>query len=976
MISSITVAFTEKSTFFLAADDDGLMSISPMDLAFLLFAWDKVSWYGANIAEREMDGAVGIELSALESLRLFCGGNTVISQVRDVWEQSCQPWCRIGHVIQSALSSRDYIPDFEAWKRGEVVWKLTAEAGRALSDAGDSGDFSDSGGDPAEWQDVSEHILPVANRWLDQAIKEQSNGSGSETAASLEAMIIDHPLWKRVSSDAFQSEEEWLLALGFFDKDVPIETCLEIVEPKESDETWRLRVLLRDKHDETNLYPAPGFEWPGESACPDAWVAHQSPVEAAIRMWTVLCPTMRNPDAYLAFRTEMDGDQIWDVLTDDVPTLVEAGYTVFVPSWWEEISQSRAKISARVSAPKTGGSASLFGLSQVVDFDWRIAVGNLEISEADFFALVSKKQRLIRYRNQWVTLHPDLVQQFRAVANHGQRQRAHTFQEALEMMLIGRDASTGGTLADGDSAEVERLALDIQFDPLLSEIVHHLQKSDSMPLLETPAGFRGELRPYQTVGYSWLAFLRKYGLGACLADDMGLGKTVQYTAYLVNSRTNGNVVPEADTPGPGLLICPTSVLGNWQKELERFAPDLRVYLHYGSNRLKNEAFMKAVEDADVVLTSYSLCHLDEETLSLMTWDSICLDEAQNIKNSQTKQAVAVRKLKGMHRIAMTGTPMENRLAELWSIFEFINPGYLGRFSSFMERFARPIERNGNEERVGQLQRLIAPFMLRRRKQDPEIELALPEKQESNVYVPLSREQAALYESIVSDMLQKVDALSAMERRGLILASLTRLKQVCDHPALFQHETIFEHEEGRSTKFDRLLEMAGELLSEDDACLIFTQFVEAGNMVKSAIESALGERVLFLHGGLRKAERDAIVQEFQEGTGASVLILSLKAGGVGLNLTRANHVFHLDRWWNPAVENQATDRAYRIGQTRRVQVYKFVSLGTLEERIHQMIERKQAISDQIVGNGEGWITELSTTELRDLFKLRQGIGLAD
>jgi SNF2 family DNA or RNA helicase len=354
------------------------------------------------------------------------------------------------------------------------------------------------------------------------------------------------------------------------------------------------------------------------------------------------------------------------------------------------------------------------------------------------------------------------------------------------------------------------------------------------------------------------------------------------------------------------------------------------------------------------------------------WHSICLDEAQNIKNAYTKQSQAIRGLTAGHRIAMTGTPMENRLTELWSIFDFINPGYLGSLRSFTEWFVNPIEKAQDNERITQVQRLVRPFLLRRMKTDPLIELDLPEKTEAKVYVSLTAEQAALYESVLQDMLTKLDTLLPMERRGAILATLTKLKQVCNHPALaLKDESARRFVAERSAKVERLLEMVQELRAEGDQCLIFTQFVEAGNLLQSLLAEALGEPILFLHGGVPKAKRDAMITEFQSTTSSpGVFLLSLKAGGVGLNLTAASHVFHFDRWWNPAVENQATDRAFRIGQTRHVQVHKFVALGTLEERIDEMIERKQTLSEHIVGAGEQWITEMSTDDLRDLFALRR------
>ncbi|UJF36519.1 DEAD/DEAH box helicase [Paenibacillus hexagrammi] len=450
---------------------------------------------------------------------------------------------------------------------------------------------------------------------------------------------------------------------------------------------------------------------------------------------------------------------------------------------------------------------------------------------------------------------------------------------------------------------------------------------------------------------------------------MGLGKTIQWITYLLS-------VKEWEKPEtPSLLVCPTSVLGNWQMELKRFAPTLNVHLHYGPQRLKGDAFKENLKDIDLVLTSYTLSHLDEAELSAISWNSICLDEAQNIKNAYTKQASAIRRLDGYHRIALTGTPIENRLTELWSIFDFANPGYLGTIREFTHRYVNAIERTRDTDTINKVQKLIRPFLLRRVKKDPAIQLDLPEKNESKTFVSLTAEQGSLYENYIQDMFERLDKLSAMERRGLILAALTKLKQVCNHPALMLKEGLAAPWSGCSNKLERLLEMVQELRQEGDKCLIFTQFVETGHLLQHVLQQELSEPVLFLHGGTSKTARDEMIAHFQDASvpaaeQRSIFILSLKAGGIGLNLTAANHVFHYDRWWNPAVENQATDRAFRIGQTRHVQVHKFVTLGTLEERIDEMIERKLGLSQQIVGTGENWITELTTDELRDLFSLRR------
>ena len=458
---------------------------------------------------------------------------------------------------------------------------------------------------------------------------------------------------------------------------------------------------------------------------------------------------------------------------------------------------------------------------------------------------------------------------------------------------------------------------------------------------------------------SWLLFLRKYGFGGCLADDMGLGKTVQLISYLLK-------VKEEGASGPALIICPTSVLGNWQKELERFSPDLSVHLHYGPGRLHGEEFVEKASSVDVVLTSYGLTHLDLADFEGLTWSSVCIDEAQNIKNADTKQSRAVRRLKGLHHIALTGTPMENRLSELWSIFDFINHGYLGSGGQFQKRFVLPIERDNEKEKIRQLQALIRPFLLRRTKKDEEVALNLPDKQEQKEYCPLTAEQASLYEQLVHDTLADIDKLSSFERKGIILQMLSRLKQLCNHPALYLKEEQPDDLVERSAKMEKLQELVGSVIDQGESCLIFTQYIGMGQMIQTMIEEEFGVDVPFLNGSVPKHQRDQMIGKFQDHE-FPIFLLSLKAGGTGLNLTAANHVIHYDRWWNPAVENQATDRAYRIGQKRFVHVHKMICTGTLEEKIDLMLDKKQSLNDEIIGS-EGWITELSTDELHDLIKL--------
>jgi non-specific serine/threonine protein kinase len=537
------------------------------------------------------------------------------------------------------------------------------------------------------------------------------------------------------------------------------------------------------------------------------------------------------------------------------------------------------------------------------------------------------------------------------------------------------------TVADGESPDGLPI-VDVDVRGWLADLLSG-RSDERVEQVATPDGFVGTLRPYQQRGLAWLTFLDRIGLGGVLADDMGLGKTVQLLALLAG---DAPAKAREDDVGPTLLICPMSLVGNWQREAATFAPQLAVHVHHGAERARGEAFAAVVADADLVLTTYAIATRDVQALAAIPWRRVVLDEAQAVKNAATKQSAAVRALPSQHRIAMTGTPVENRLADLWSIMDFANPGLLGSAPSFVRRFAVPVERHGDEDAAQRLRTLTQPFLLRRVKTDRTIIADLPEKLEMEVLCSLTSEQAALYKAVVDDMLARIENSEGMERRGLVLATMTRLKQVCNHPAQLLRDG--SRISGRSGKLLRVEETLEEVLASGERALLFTQFAEFGAMLRAHLSARFGREVLYLHGGVAKAERDAMVARFQSADGgapgsrggsgdghgggsAPIFVLSLKAGGTGLTLTAANHVIHVDRWWNPAVEDQATDRAFRIGQKRAVQVRKLVCAGTVEEKIAAMIRDKRGLAAKIVGTGEGWLTELSTQALRDLLTLDPG-----
>jgi SNF2 family DNA or RNA helicase len=619
-----------------------------------------------------------------------------------------------------------------------------------------------------------------------------------------------------------------------------------------------------------------------------------------------------------------------------------------LPAWWtRKGTRQHLSVQAEVKSPamKTAGGLTL---QTLVTFDWKVALGDQTLTLEELQALARLKSPLVKIRGQWVQVGAEEIRA--AIALLQRRAGGEADLREVVRMALGGGHAPGGLPFGG-----------VRATGWVGDFLAQLEGKEPFAELDPAGEFHGTLRPYQVRGYSWLAFLRRWGLGACLADDMGLGKTIQTLALLQREWH--------DHPRPSLLICPTSVVANWKKEAERFTPDLPVLIHHGGQRRRGSAFVKQVEKQALVVSSYSLLYRDRELFEQVDWAGMILDEAQNIKNPDTKQAQSARALKADYRIALTGTPVENHVGDLWSILEFLNPNWLGSQGDFRKRFFVPIQAQQDVEAATQLKRLTGPFILRRLKTDKSIIADLPDKLEMKVYSNLTREQATLYAAVVDDLNKELTSAEGIQRKGIILATLTRLKQVCNHPVNFLGDNSPLAD--RSGKLARLTEMLEEVHEAGEKALVFTQFKEMGDLLKRHLQETFGREVLFLHGGVPREQRVRMVERFQtEENGPRTFLLSLKAGGTGLNLTAATHVFHYDRWWNPAVEDQATDRAYRIGQTRGVQVHKFVCAGTVEEKIDDMIERKQKVAASVVSVGEAWLTELSNDQLRDLFELRQ------
>ncbi len=807
-------------------------------------------------------------------------------------------------------------------------------------------------------------LTQVLTIWLDRVLRSWTEALQAELADRPYTPVVQ---WLRslvAPSPAFQVyEEERLIFLQHIRAWMEVlrsaslgnvRFCLRLDPPEgERNEPWVLRYFLQSREDPSLLIPAEHV-WRSRSLkILDRYV--QAPQEALLRGLGVAArlfpPLERSLQEAQPTQCLLSLEEAYTFLKQTAPVLEQSGIGVLLPSWWVK-RQRRLSARAVLSSPEQVESSGVLGMERLVQFDWQLALGDQVLSPEEFRALVDLKTPLVKIRGQWVEVQPEQIEQVLQFWERRQSRQTLTWSEALRVALAP------------ESVEVNGIPVSqIQVTGALRRLLRDLE-SAQFQLIPQPQSFQGQLRPYQVRGFSWMAFLRRWGLGACLADDMGLGKTPQTIALFLHVREQGQ------TRRPSLVVCPTSVVVNWKRELEHFAPSLRVMIHHGPQRRRGEEFVQAVEDYDVVITSYAVMQRDIEFLQRVQWANVVLDEAQNIKNPQTKTARAARKLQAEFRIALTGTPIENRLMELWSIFAFLNPGYLGSQRAFRREFVLPIERWRSEEHTRRLRRLVGPFILRRLKTDPEIVRDLPSKLEMKVYVPLTEEQVTLYQAVVESALSHIERASGMERRGLVLSTLTKLKQICNHPAQFLgEEPGVARLAGRSGKLSRLADMLQVILEEGDKALVFTQFRQMGALLERYLSEVLGVEVLFLHGGIPQRARQRLIDAFQSPSGPPIFLLSLRAGGTGLNLTAATHVFHFDRWWNPAVEDQATDRAYRIGQTRTVEVHKFISVGTVEEHIDELMERKKDLAQRVVAAGEEWITELSTEELRELFRLR-------
>ena len=736
----------------------------------------------------------------------------------------------------------------------------------------------------------------------------------------------------------------------------PARACLELFTPGEGEDLWELRFSLQAEADPTIKVPAAAAWAAGPKVLQLGEIRVEHPGEVLLegmgRALTVFAPIERGLDSATPEAMQLTPAEAFVLVRTAATQLRDVGVGVELPASLSGGLASRLglAIKAELSERSRG-----FTLGETLDWSWELMIGGVTLTLRELERLASKRSPLVNHKGAWIELRPNDLK--------------HAEHFCSVNPGISLDDALRLTATDGDT--LMRLPVHrFEAGPRLQAVLEQYHQQKAPDPLPAPEGFCGQLRPYQERGLGWLAFLHRFDQGACLADDMGLGKTIQLLAFLQHLKA------EQELKRPVLLIAPTSVLTNWKREALAFTPELNVREHYGPRRPSTPAALKkALKGLDLVLTSYGLLQRDSELLETVDWQGVVIDEAQAIKNPNAKQSQAARDMgrpdkNNRFRIALTGTPVENRVSELWALMDFLNPRVLGEEDFFRQRYRLPIERYGDMSSLRDLKGRVGPFILRRLKTDKAIISDLPEKVELSEWVGLSKEQAALYRNTVDETLEAIARAPRGQRHGKVLGLLTRLKQICNHPALaLKEKTVAKGFMDRSAKLLRLEEILEEVIEAGDRALLFTQFAEWGHLLKAYLQQRWRFEVPFLHGSTSKTERQAMVDRFQEDPrGPQLFLLSLKAGGLGLNLTRASHVFHVDRWWNPAVENQATDRAYRIGQTNRVMVHKFITSGSVEEKIDRMIREKSRLAEDIIGSGEDWLGGLGVSQLRELVAL--------
>jgi SNF2 family DNA or RNA helicase len=954
---------------------------SPFELKLTLFRMDQISFYGTFI---ETDKAI-IDVPIQSRMYVSLAGEVTIYQAQANMEQYSFPIEGLRFPINSLV---EYLAFFATWyNEPEIELAPDLMAWLSLfSDIQDkiiNGDFSPSA--TGEWQLEQFaygqwlEAIPLSGRIIRANTSYIQNQSTSITTigqlkaivtkvtdAMVRSLLHEPPVYLAFADWKQSVNTKWLplveklkengqmsseISTTFFQQQVgvlptkPFISGLALKEPNLKDGKWEVSLCMVDRKRPTLMIEMDQLE-KGEHPWRENPIAQlKMDVKKAQEAIEILKPLRLSSPTLL-----VSAEEAYDLFTNSDDLLKQIGFRLIVPKWMTE--KKKPRVNLIMQQPERNGASSepLLDWQSVASFTYDIAIGDQTISRREFEEFVDGQRPFLYSNGQWTSWDRSLADKLLRYLD-GVEDRT-SYLEAWRLDQVNEDI-------DSD------LALDIQWDVSwgkeLSKSLTELYNS-TPTLVPVPKDLKGVLRPYQLEGVSWLAHLRRTGFGGCLADDMGLGKSIQTIAYMLHVLHAQKKADEIHPPF--LLICPTSLLYNWVAECEQFAPSIRVFVHHGPSRLVEEEIYS--NKWDFVITTYQLSVRDNDLFQQATWNGLILDEAQHIKNIETKQRRVIKGIKATHRIALTGTPIENRLRELWSLLDVLNPTYLGSYQDFQSNFMKPIERDQDNEQLKKLQTLIHPLILRRKKSDQSLQLGLPKKEEKIHDVHLSLEQAGLYQAVVDDIIAKLTEVSSLERRALILKSLTKLKQICNHPAHFlKDRTVDDHQSG---KWDAFLQLVNELFVKKEKVLIFSQYKEMGALITEALEKHFQQKVPFLHGSLTRIKRQEAIKAFQEKAEIQFFVLSLKAGGVGLNLTSASNVIHYDRWWNPAVENQATDRAYRIGQTKDVTVHKLVTTGTLEERIDRMLEKKQALADHILAAGEQRITELTNEEILELIQL--------
>lgn len=952
--------------------------VPPFDLKLRLFRYDRLSFYGTFISTNRALLHVPLKNREFQSQ----AGQTIVYQADDSWQTYMFPVEGIEQSINQFVQSIDL---YESWSNQEDLY---------LSD-----DFSD-------WIAFLKHVyellsqgaikpsvdgkwqLQVKEAWFEYWLKRLPESTFSLTSNQSDQAINDEDkqiaglaLLKNIvdavvrdlvqydeTQEAFQqwqssvatNAKDFVASFGqqdsknaasntlinttAFHKQIglqqedPFQTALVLNEPKNADANWQISIALADQKQDNLLITTEQL-----FAGKHPWLLNPVPrLKNDIQLLANEFAMLENL-RLSSPSIEVSSDDAYQLFINEHQRLKEIGIKLIVPTGLKKPQALRVLLENKGEQLEEN-TEPILNWQSLANFQYSVAIGNQTVDESEFKQFVQEKQPFIYINGEWIAWDPMLATELKQYLERVNQQ--YSYLEAWKLEET-----------ESFPEQLDEVEFDIQWSDTLKDKLTELYKNEPQPT-PLPTQFNGSLRPYQKKGFDWLIHLRKVGFGGCLADDMGLGKSIQTIAYILYVLENQPV-----KKAPFLLICPTSLLYNWQLECEKFAPHLKLFIHHGSDRLQEDE--PRLYEADLVITSYTLALKDAALFNHVHWNGLILDEAQHIKNKETKQRRAIRKIHAVHRLALTGTPIENRLTELWSLMDLLNPSLLGGYQSFLNTYIRPIEREKSDQKQEHLRSLIKPFLLRRTKKDSETDLQLPNKTEHTVYVDLSLEQAALYQAVVDDISDRIHTVSSLERRAMILRAITRLKQICNHPAQFhKDQTISAHQSG---KWDQFVTLTDGIKSKNESALIFTQYKEMGKMISAYLEEHFHQSVPFLHGGLSRKQRQYAVEQFQSDPNISFFVLSLKAGGVGLNLTKATNVIHYDRWWNPAVENQATDRAYRIGQTKEVEVYKLLTTGTVEERIDRLIMGKQALADGVLASSAS-LTELSDEELLSLIRL--------